>query len=178
MIAIRYNHLCAHEIHNKLFQGFIRTQKVNKCWRKENNQWILKDDPFIDDWTEQDYQDLIAHLRCIIATKGLVYAAFSGKQLKGFVAVAANLFGDTQTYLDMTELYVSQDMRRCGIGSALFAFAKEWAKQNGAKKLYISAHSAFETQEFYRKMGCVEAVFYHQKHIQTEPYDCQLECVL
>ena len=36
-----------------------------------------------------------------------------------------------------------------------FANIKEWAKQKGAKKLYISAHSAVESQAFYKSMGCV-----------------------
>ena len=69
-------------------------------------------------------------------------------------------------------------MRGKGIGTALFLAAKEWAKTRGARKLYISAHSAIETQAFYRKMGCVEAAVYNQAHVEAEPYDCQLECLL
>ena len=53
--------------------------------------------------------------------------------------------------------------------------AKKWAKQKGAKKLYISAHSAVESQAFYKSMGCVEAEVYNQKHVEDEPYDCQLD---
>ena len=69
-------------------------------------------------------------------------------------------------------------MRRNGIGKALFLAASEWAKKQGAKKLYISSHSAIETQRFYRSMGCVDAAEYNQKHVEAEPYDCQLEYVL
>lgn len=46
------------------------------------------------------------------------------------------------------------------------------------RKLYISAHSAVESQAFYKQMGCVEAQVYHLKHVEAEPYDCQLECKL
>lgn len=59
-----------------------------------------------------------------------------------------------------------------------FTNIKEWAKQKGAKKLYISAHSAVESQAFYKSMVCVEAEVYNQKHVEDEPYDCQLECDL
>ena len=59
-----------------------------------------------------------------------------------------------------------------------FTNIKEWAKQIGAIKLYISAHSAVESQAFYKSMGCVEAEIYNQKHVEDEPYDCQLECDL
>ena len=49
------------------------------------------------------------------------------------------------------------------------------AKSNGAEKLYISAHSAVESQAFYHAMGCVEAVEYKKEHVEQEPYDRQLE---
>ena len=69
-------------------------------------------------------------------------------------------------------------MRGQGVGKALFLAAKEWSKERGAKKLYISAHSAVESQAFYKAMGCVEAQVYNRKHVEEEPYDCQLECEL
>lgn len=78
----------------------------------------------------------------------------------------------------MSSIHVSEDMRGQGIGRSLFASAKEWALKKGAEKLYISAHSAMETQEFYKAMGCVEAEEYSQRYIETEPYDCHLECRL
>lgn len=48
----------------------------------------------------------------------------------------------------------------------------------GGQKLYISAHSAVESQAFYRKMGCVEAEEYDPAHTAAEPCDCQLEYLL
>ena len=56
----------------------------------------------------------------------------------------------------MSSIYISADMRNKGIGRILFLAAKEWTKQKGAKKLYISAHSAIESQAFYKSMGCVD----------------------
>ena len=44
--------------------------------------------------------------------------------------------------------------------------------------LYISAHSAVESQAFYKKMGCVEAEEYDPAHTAAEPCDCQLEYLL
>ncbi|MCI9178870.1 MAG: GNAT family N-acetyltransferase [Lachnospiraceae bacterium] len=90
----------------------------------------------------------------------------------------AEIFGDEQRYCDLSSIHISEDMRNKGIGRTLFLAAKEWAKQKGAKKLYISAHSAVESQAFYQSMGCVEAEVYNQKHVENEPYDCQLECSL
>jgi N-acetylglutamate synthase-like GNAT family acetyltransferase len=69
-------------------------------------------------------------------------------------------------------------MRGKSIGKELFRLSKAWAKEHGAQKLYISAHSSVETQAFYRAMGCVEAVEYNEAHVAAEPCDCQMECVL
>ena len=65
-----------------------------------------------------------------------------------------------------------------GIGRTLFLAAAEWAKEKGAKKLYLSAHSAAESQAFYRSIGCVDARIYSRKHVEDEPYDCQMEYAL
>lgn len=175
---IQYRNLSLDEICTELFDGFIRRQKVTKCWRKEHGEWKIKDDPFIDDWSESDYQILVDCLRNTIVTGGFVYAAFYKGILKGFTSVESVLFGGEQKYMDLSSIHVSEDMRNKGIGAELFLAAKEWAKDKGAKKLYISAHSAVESQAFYKKMGCVEAEVYDRKHVDKEPYDCQLECKL
>lgn len=175
IFMVKYRVLCAEELSQELFKDFIRHQIVTKCWRKENGRWIIKDAPFVDDWTEKDYQILISCLKSTISSNGLVYAAFYDGKLKGFVSVESEIFGNEQGYCDLSSIHISEDMRNKGIGRTLFLAAKEWAKQKGAKKLYISAHSAVESQDFYKSMGCVEAKVYNQKHVEDEPYDCQLE---
>ena len=66
-------------------------------------------------------------------------------------------------------------MRRFGIGKHLFTLACGFAKQCGAKKLYLSAHSSEESQAFYHALGCREAHWYHPSLTAAEPCDCQLE---
>ena len=175
---ILYRNLTSDELCLELFRHFIRRQVVTKCWRRENDTWLIKDVPFIDDWTEADYQVLISCLKNTLSSGGFVYGAFCDGKCKGFVSVESEWFGNEQEYLDLSSIHISEDMRKKGIGRMLFLAAKEWAKKQGAKKLYISAHSAVETQAFYRSMGCVEAKVYNQKHVEQEPYDCQLECSL
>ncbi len=179
---IWYRPLCAGEICRELFRDFIRRQNVVKCWRKENGAWVIKDDPFIDDWSEDDYQFLVACLKNTVQTGGLVCGAFCngahGRTLKGFVSVEPDLFGGAHGYLDLSCIHVSQDMRGKGIGKMLFRTASGWARKKGGQKLYISAHSAAETQAFYQAMGCVDAMEYNQHHVELEPYDRQLEYVL
>lgn len=174
-MRLQYKRLLEQDIDRELFDGFIRRQVVTKCWRRENGEWTVKDAPFLDDWTEEDYRKLTAELRGILSSGGFVYGAFSGGKLKGFASVDPNRFGSRGEYFDLTQLHVSEETRRRGIGKALFLAAAEWAREKGAGKLYISAHSAVESQAFYRAMGCVEAAEYDPKHTQAEPFDCQLE---
>lgn len=176
MGLITYQTLSENEIYLELFKDFIRHQTVTKCWRRENGKWIIKDDPFVDDWSEKDYEFLVSCLKNTVAGGGFVNAAFYKNALKGFVSVEPDFFGGEEKYLDLSSIHVSEDMRGMGIGKELFLSAKEWGRRRGGNKLYISAHSAVESQAFYKKMGCVEAKIYHQKHVEAEPYDCQLEC--
>lgn len=178
MALIEYREIRECEIQRELFARFIRHQKVKDCWRRENGEWVIREDPFVDDWTEEDYQKLVLCLRNTASTGGFVYGAFQEGILKGFASVEAALFGGEQGYLDLSCIHVSEDMRGQGIGRALFLAAGNWARAHGGRKLYISAHSAVESQAFYRAMGCVEAQVYNQAHVEEEPHDCQLECRL
>ncbi len=170
--------LKAEMINCELFSHFQRHQAVSKCWRKVDGKWCIKDVVFTDDWNEDEYSELIDCLINTIIKGGVVFGAFINGALKGFSSVEPVLFGKNKEYLDLSSIHVSEDMRGKGIGNKLFRLSKEWAQKYGAKKLYISAHSSVESQLFYRAMGCVEALEYNQSHVEKEPYDCQLECLL
>lgn len=177
-MEVLYRELRAEEIDRALFRSFVRRQDVTKCLRRERGAWVIRDDPFIDDWSEADYAELIACLRGTLAADGRAWGAFVDGALKGFASVEGKAFGSACRYMDLSCIHVSRDMRHQGIGRELFGRAKRFAKERNADRLYISAHSAVESQAFYRAMGCVEAREYNQAHVQKEPFDCQLECAL
>ena len=172
---VEYRELSEDELCPEIFHAFVRHQKVVKCWRKERGKWVIRDDPFIDDWGEREYQYLVKCLKHTVASGGLMYGAFKDGELKGFSSVEAEFFGSKKEYLDLSCIHVSEELRGEGIGKKLFLAAARWAREKGAKKLYISGHSAVETQAFYKALGCVEAKEYNKKHVDLEPYDCQLE---
>lgn len=177
-MTIDYRPLEEADVTRALFVGFRRRQVVTGCWRREAGQWIIRDDPFIDDWDEGDYAVLVDCLRRTCRTGGLVLGAFVGGALKGFVSVEAAPMGSRGQYRDMTSLHVSEECRGRGIGRALMLRACGWARAHGGEKLYVSAHSAVESQAFYRAMGCVEAMEQSPEHVAREPFDCQLERLL
>ena len=170
--------LSEEEITRTLFSAFNRRQVVGDCLRRENGEWVVRPDPFIDDWSEEDYAFLVRCLRNTVRTGGFVCGAFLDGELKGFVSVEAAPFGSENQYLDLTSIHVSADCRGHGAGRELFARAADWARGRGAKKLYISSHSAVESQAFYRAMGCVDAAEVSAAHVEKEPFDRQLEYVL
>lgn len=138
---LKYRMLNAEEVNREIFKDFIRYQNVTKCWRKENGKWIIKDAPFIDDWTESDYQKLIFCLKNTIASNGFVYAAFYDGKLKGFVSVESGIFGGKQGYCDLSSIHISEDMRRKGIGRILFLRQK-----NGRNKKELKSSTYLHTQ--------------------------------
>ena len=170
-----YRKLNQDEINIKLFSQFCRRQVVTDCWRREGDAWVIKADPFTDAWSGDDYAFLVKCLRNTVLTGGAVFGAFQGGALKGFASVEAECFGSRGQYADLTALHVSLELRGRGVGRKLFLLAADCVRERGVEKLYISAHSAVETQAFYRSLGCVEAEEYSAAHVAQEPYDCQLE---
>ena len=175
---IEYRTLAYDELSRALFAGFCRQQVVTRCWRKVDGAWAIVSDPFTDDWDETEYAALIASLQNILKSGGAVYGAFSRGVLKGFSAVSAERLGKRAQYLDLVYLHVSKEQRGRGMGRALLRLSAQWARANGAEKLYLSAHSSVESQAFYRAMGCVEAEEYQASHVKSEPWDCQMELCL
>ena len=107
MTLIKYRIINKDELSVELFNDFIRHQIVAKCWRKENSKWTIKDVPFIDDWTKDDYKILVSCLENTINTGVLVYGAFYDNKLKGFVSVESEIFDDEQQYCDLSSIHIS-----------------------------------------------------------------------
>lgn len=172
---ITYAPILPEAINPSLFAGFIRTQVVSLCWRRCQGAWCIAPDPFVDDWTKEEILTLTQALKDTLSSGGFVLGAFKGRALKGFVSVCPVPLGKNKDMLALKELHVSADCRGAHIGSALFEAAVAFARGQKARKLYISAHSAIETQSFYRAMGCVTARETLPDFVKAEPFDCQLE---
>ncbi len=177
-MSIIYRKLEETQITRQLFQSFRRHQNVTRCWRKEEGKWLLKDVPFVEEWSEAEYSFLVKCLKNTIHTGGYVFGAFQEEQLIGFASVENNHFGSEKQYVQLSCIHVSEESRGKRIGKELFARACEAGRLLKAEKLYISAHSSKESQAFYHAMGCVETLEYNKEISQAEPYDCQLEKVL
>lgn len=174
-MMVCYKMLKSSEIDMSLFKEFKRFQEVKRCWRKEEGQWILKDIQFTEEWTSKEYEFLVTCLKNTVELGGAVFGAFENHRLIGFASVENEFFGALKEYIQLSCIHVSYESRGREIGRNLFELISEKAKAMGGKKLYISAHSSEESQKFYKKLGCVEAIEYNEKLVAEEPCDCQLE---
>ena len=178
MKNISYGILKKEEINLLLFSNFDRYQEVTKCWRKENDKWVLKDISFTENWGPDEYESLVKCLQKTIMTGGTVFGAFSDNNLVGFASLENQFFGSKNDYLQLSSIHTSNSCRGRGIGKKLFNLVCKKAREAGAEKLYISAHSSEETISFYKALGCKEALEYNKNLVDKEPCDCQLEYVL
>lgn len=163
-----------------LLKNFNRYQEVRRCWRKESDEWVLKDISFVDQWDETIRKEVVnVDFANCIKSGGTVWGVLNTKNdIIAFASLLSEFFGSYNQYLQLMQIHVSYEYRNKGIGKKLFVLCATKAKAMGAKKLYISTHSSEESQFFYKNIGCRDAVEINQKLVEYEPFDRQMEFVL
>lgn len=173
---IEYRRLAKEDLTPGLLDNFERHQEVTRVWRDVDGILTLIDNPFCEEWQDAEKAELLH--RCFpetISGGGAVFAAFYKGNLIAFATLPLPLFGSRGQYIQLSNLHVSFEFREMGIGRKMFGICVEEARRLSAQKLYISAHSAEETQAFYRAMGCVPAEEKNARLTGLEPCDIQLE---
>lgn len=158
-----------------MLKYFDRYQEVKKIIKKTENGNILTDNPFTENWNENEKNSVINELKICAENRGYIFGAYDCEKLIGFSALKNNFFGKKYKYLQLSELHVSNGYRGLGTGRKLFEMSVGKAKEMGADKIYISGHSAAETQNFYKKIGCTDAEEVNKFLAGKEPCDIQLE---
>lgn len=168
------------ELNNQIFNQnsldeFIRHQEVKECWRKNRNNLVLVPNQFTEDWNLQKRREIARTIEQGISNGNICYGAFDQKKIVGYILLANQLFGTKKQYIELILFHVSEPYRNKGIGKELFKRACKGAREEGATKLYISAHSSKESQAAYRKLGCIDAVEVNMSIAENEPFDIQME---
>ena len=175
MNTITYQTITEENFSSTSLDGFIRRQEVRRCWRKRDGQWKLLPIAYVEDWDLEGRRLRAGKLLRSIQAGDAAYGAWEEGKLVGFARLAGPLFGSRGQYIDLAQFHVSLPFRGRGIGKELFRMACRGARELGAEKLYISAHSAQETMAAYRALGCVEAEEINWTLAKKEPCDVQLE---
>ena len=171
----QYKRLDNNSFTGNSLDGFVRRQTVTECWRKTDNDWKLVPNVYEENWSQVQCRKLAEEVVRDISLDQTGFGAFDGERIIGFVTVSHRIFGVTARYVQLVCLQISEDYRRQGIGRRLFSLACEEARQLGAEKLYISAHSSKESQAAYQALGCRFAEEINERIAAAEPFDVQME---
>lgn len=166
------------DLNHNFLAEFNRYQVTDQVWFKENNQYKIKSDHFIDEWNDDKKALVIEDLRKCLSNGGIVIGSYDEDGLAGFANIESLLFGSKKEYAELPYIHVSSELRCSGIGRELFMKCCKEAKKLGAVKLYIAAHPSIESQGFYKAMGCKHAVEINESILEREPLDLQLEKLL
>jgi GNAT superfamily N-acetyltransferase len=89
---------------------------------------------------------------------GICFIAYSGEIPLGYIALSEKDFGYRKgKYIEVNDMAVDAEYRSQGIGKALMDKASEWAREQGATKLYVLAYwKNTGGINFYKKNGFSE----------------------
>lgn len=172
--AVQMERLTRHNFAPDILDGFVRRQRVQRCWRETPQGWALQPVAFTEDWDNARLRHEAAELIALAEAGSPVFIARAGGNVIGFAVLVGRL-GSSGQYAELLSLHVTQAWRGCGVGRMLFGAVCTAARQTGAEKLYISAHSSEESQAAYRALGCTHAAERDAAHVAAEPCDVQME---
>lgn len=175
MTTITYSKLTNGNFNVNSLDGFIRRQEVKECWRKINSEFVLVVNDYIEDWNIEKCREIAKTIESGIDDIGFAYGAFCENKVVGYIYLSDHFFGSDNQYIELQLFHISEPFRRKGIGKELFRLACAEAKMMGAKKLYISAHSSKESQNAYRRLGCIDTMEINKEIAENEPFDIQME---
>jgi predicted N-acetyltransferase YhbS len=163
-----------------------RSEKVDNIYRFENGSLVLRPhnlDPilaqlsgFVPGWPPGEAEKYTPILLDCFDRGGWFYGAFESGGLVGVVVLDNKRIGTYKDQLQLKFLHVSRSYRQKGLGARLFELARTTARQDGAKRLYISATPSENTVTFYLGLGCAVTAEPDQELFELEPEDIHLEC--
>ena len=178
LVNIEFKELSLNDINNNLLDDFKRYQEIKKCYVNNNGKWTLKNNEHIGNWDQEKKHKIISNFSNTIKEGGFVIGAYHYNKLIGFSVLLNKKFGKNNNYVELKYIHVSFGYRRKGIGKKLFELCIKKTKDIGIEKIYISANSAEETQNFYLGIGCIDALEINKKAAEDEPYDRQMEYII
>lgn len=164
----RIESIYSDSISSDMLLYFHHCQIINQKYVKINGAWQIADAYELREWNIEKRIWIAKYLREQIERGGSVVGAFFGDELIGFCSVDSYLYVKNEKYANLTMLFVDDEFKRKGIGTALFKTVCKCASDYGADKLFISAIPSVGTIAFYFKMGCTDTKEIITNYIDTE----------
>jgi len=105
---------------------------------------------------------------------GTFVGVFAAQALIGMSVLESARVGRRRDQIQLAYLYVSRMYRGRGVGVQLFEAAVSFAREAGARALYVSAAPTENTVDFYLNRGCVLAAEPDPTLLAAEPDDIHL----
>lgn len=167
---IKIELLSENNFNENSLDNYVRTQNVKKVYRRQGEEYVLVDMPYVEDWSLEKKRSVA---KDISSKEYISYVALDDGKVVGFIGLKKQLFGD---YMILDMMHTSAEYRGKGLGRKLFELGKDAARKAGAKALYISACSSEETIAFYKAMGAVVTKDTIKEIEEDEPCDLQMSC--
>ena len=167
---IKIELLSENNFNENSLDNYVRTQNVKKVYRKQGEEYVLVDMPYVEDWSLEKKRSVA---KDISSKEYISYVALDDGKVVGFIGLKKQLFGD---YMILDMMHTSAEYRGKGLGRKLFELGKDAARKAGAKALYISACSSEETIAFYKARGAVVTKDTIKEIEEDEPCDLQMSC--
>ena len=103
---------------------------------------------------------------------------FDGERLVGISVMDGRWYGERKRTMDMYFLHVSNGYRHQGIGRTLMGYARIWAREQGAERLFVSGLPSVNTIRFYRSVGFDIAEDVDKRLFDREPEDIHMDMEL
>jgi N-acetylglutamate synthase-like GNAT family acetyltransferase len=174
-----YKELNITDLVPELLKNFDRYEEVQRAWRiRDDGSEYLKDVYYEENWDNNELLCICNELKSTIEKGGSVFTAFEKNELVGFASLENEFFGSKKQYIQLSNLHITNSHRHKGIGKTLFNMCICKARELRANKVYISASSCENAQNFYRGVGCVLTKEINEKLYALEPFDCHMEYIL
>lgn len=113
--------------------------------------------------------------RPLLDDGGVLLGAFDGDRLVGFAIYVPSI---EERLAQLAVLHVTRTHRRYGVGRRLSDEVVRRARQDGAKRLYVSATPTRSTVDFYTAQGFEPLEIPNERLYALEPDDIHMELIL
>ena len=154
-----------------------RSQHVTRAYAYKDGVLTLEDvDWRVPPWSkdgqgEHSVDRMLKYIRPILDDGGVLFGGLDDGRLVGFSVYRPDLREDIA---QLAVLHVSKSHRRRGIGAVLAEEVVSLAREDGAKKLYVSATASAPTVDFYRSIGFEPTQEPIPELVEKEPEDIQM----
>ena len=173
MNKLTFKKIVYKNINDNFLNGYNRFQEITNIVYLDQMELKEKENKFYETWNQEKLIEISRYLKSSVKSGSILYATYDYKKIVGFAMIDRKLLFDES--INLKYIHVSKEYRGYNIGKYLFNIMALEAKKIGATKLYISSHSAVETQRFYQRVGCVLANKINRELQELEPYDIPLE---